>query len=128
VTPTGLHPVKKSPNFESDSQRILANAAVSTASKPKGWPNALTHFLLSLAKAKGARVVAVILSGMDGDGSAALAAIKSEGGMTFAQLHAAYDSTPVSAEETGHVDFILSSADITKALLGIAKNDSSQLE
>ncbi len=94
-------------------------------SKPKGWPNALTLFLSSLAKAKGARVVAVILSGMDGDGSAALAAIKSEGGMTFAQLHAAYDSMPVSAEETGHVDYILSSADIAKALLEIAKGDAS---
>jgi two-component system CheB/CheR fusion protein len=48
--------------------------------------------------------VAVILSGLDGDGSAALKAIKAAGGLTFAQSAAAYDSMPRSAVETGHVD------------------------
>lgn len=96
-------------------------------SKPIGWPNVLSIFLSSLAAAKGVRAVAVILSGMDGDGSAALSAIKEAGGITFAQSaeSADFDSMPHTAVETGHVDFVLAPVDIAAALLKLARSDTS---
>ena len=51
--------------------------------KPRGWPMTISIFLLSLAEACGQRAIAVILSGMGHDGSAAQKAIKAAGGMTF---------------------------------------------
>jgi two-component system CheB/CheR fusion protein len=82
-----------------------------------GWPKTISTFLLSLAEAYGDRAVAVILSGMDHDGSAALKAIKAAGGVTFAQSNPAVESMPRHAVETGYVDFILPPAEIAKALL-----------
>ena len=65
--------------------------------------------------------MAVILSGLDGDGSAALKAIKAAGGLTFAQSDAAYDSMPHSAVETGHVDHLMPAVEIAKALSALAR-------
>jgi chemotaxis response regulator CheB len=56
--------------------------------KQRGWPATITHFLFSLAEVYGRRAVAVILSGMDRDGTAALKTIKGAGGITFAQSKA----------------------------------------
>jgi len=91
-----------------------------TTSRPPGWPKTINTFLCSLAEAAGPRAVAVILSGLDGDGSAALKAIKSAGGLTFAQSDASYDSMPRTAVETGHVDYLLPASGIAKALLALA--------
>jgi two-component system CheB/CheR fusion protein len=91
--------------------------ALRTKQKPRGWPITISVFLLSLAEVYGQRAVAVILSGLDHDGSAALKAIKAAGGMTFAQSNAAFEDMPKHAIETGHVDFILPAADIAKTLL-----------
>jgi chemotaxis response regulator CheB len=74
---------------------------------PSGWPRTISVFLFSLAEAIGPRAVAVILSGMDHDGSAALQAIKVAGGITFAQSNAVYDSMPRHAMQTGYVDFCM---------------------
>ena len=91
-----------------------------TTSRPSGWPKTINTFLCSLAEAAGPRAVAVILSGLDGDGSAALKAIKSAGGMTFAQSDAAYDSMPRTAVETGHIDYLLPASGIAQAILALA--------
>jgi two-component system CheB/CheR fusion protein len=91
-----------------------------TTSGPPGWPKTINIFLCSLAEAAGPRAVAVILSGLDGDGSAALKAIKYAGGVTFAQSDASYDSMPRTAIETGHVDYLLPAIEIAKALLALA--------
>lgn len=91
-----------------------------TTAKPRGWPKTINIFLCSLAEVTRQRAVAVILSGLDGDGSAALKVIKAGGGFTFAQSDAAYDSMPRTAVETGHVDYLLPAADIAKALLVLA--------
>ena len=91
-----------------------------TTSRPPGWPKTINIFLCSLAEAAGRRAVAVILSGLDGDGSAALKAIKAAGGLTFAQSDASYDSMPRHAVETGHIDYLLPAAEIAKALLALA--------
>ena len=91
-----------------------------TTSRPPGWPKTISIFLCSLAETAGQRAVAVILSGLDGDGSAALQAIKAAGGLTFAQSDAAYDSMPRSAVETGHVDYLMPAVEIAKALSALA--------
>ena len=88
-----------------------------TTARPPGWPKTINIFLCSLAETTGPRAVAVILSGLDGDGSAALGAIKAAGGLTFAQSDAAYESMPRTAVETGHIDHLLPAAEIAKALL-----------
>jgi len=91
-----------------------------TTSRPRGWPKTISIFLSSLAESMGQRAVAVILSGLDGDGSAALKAIKEAGGITFAQADASFDSMPRTAVETGHIDYLLPAAEIAKALLVLA--------
>jgi two-component system, chemotaxis family, CheB/CheR fusion protein len=85
--------------------------------KPHGWPITISLFLHSLAEAYGQRAIAVILSGLDHDGSAALKAVKAFGGMTFAQSNAKFDDMPRHAIETGYVDFVLPPAEIAQALL-----------
>ena len=53
--------------------------------KPPGWPKNISIFLQSLAKDRQKRAIAVILSGFDSDGAAALESIKEAGGLVFAQ-------------------------------------------
>src|SRR5665811_769680 len=54
-------------------------------SKPKGWPDVITVFMDSLIKNWEGKLIAVIVSGYDGDGAAALCGIKAVGGITIAQ-------------------------------------------
>jgi chemotaxis response regulator CheB len=54
-------------------------------SKPRGWPDVITVFLKSLTQHWDGKLIAVIVSGYDGDGSAALCGIKDVGGITIAQ-------------------------------------------
>src|ERR1700731_2415808 len=51
-------------------------------SKPRGWPDVITVFLRSLTRHWGGQLIAVIVSGYDGDGAAALSGIKEVGGIT----------------------------------------------
>ena len=57
-------------------------------SKPRGWPDVITVFLRSLTQHWHGRLVAVIVSGYDGDGAEALCGIREVGGITIAQLPA----------------------------------------
>ena len=50
-------------------------------SKPRGWPDVITVFLRSLTRYWDGKLVAVIVSGYDGDGAAALCGIKQVGGI-----------------------------------------------
>ena len=54
-------------------------------SKPRGWPDAITIILHSLAQHWNGKLIAVIVSGYDGDGAAALCGINKAGGITIAQ-------------------------------------------
>jgi chemotaxis response regulator CheB len=54
-------------------------------SKPRGWPDVITVFLRSLTRHWDGQLIAVIVSGYDGDGAAALCGIKEVGGITIAQ-------------------------------------------
>lgn len=84
--------------------------------KAQGWPTLITDFLRSVARLGGSRAVAVILSGMGDDGSAALGAVKASGGTVIVQSDPLYDSMPRQAIATGYVDLILSPAQIGKHL------------
>ena len=48
-------------------------------SKPRGWPDVITVFLRSLTEHWDGKLIAVIVSGFDGDGAAALCGIKEVG-------------------------------------------------
>jgi len=94
-------------------------------SKPRGWPDVITIFLRSLASNWRGRLIAVIVSGYDGDGAAALCEIKEVGGITIAQKldTAKQPDMPESAIESGCVDFILSPEDIGQKIMEIMHGD-----
>jgi len=91
-------------------------------SKPRGWPDVITVFLKSLTENWDGKLIAVIVSGFDGDGAAALCGIKDIGGITIAQKldTAAQPDMPESAIASGCIDFILSPEDIAKEIVRIA--------
>ena len=91
-------------------------------SKPRGWPDVITVFLRSLTKNWNGKLIAVIVSGYDGDGAEALCGIKEVGGITIAQRPdtAGQPDMPESAIESGCIDFILSPEDIAKKVVQIA--------
>ncbi len=91
-------------------------------SKPRGWPDVITVFLGSLTQHWDGKLIAVIVSGYDGDGAAALCGVKEAGGITIAQKldTAKQPDMPESAIESGCIDFILSPEDIAQEIIRIA--------
>ena len=91
-------------------------------SKPRGWPDVITVFLRSLTEHWDGKLIAVIVSGYDGDGAAALCGIKEVGGITIAQKleTAAQPDMPESAIASGCIDFVLSPEDIAREIVRIA--------
>ncbi len=80
-------------------------------------------FFTSLAKGRGASAIGVVLSGTASDGTLGLEAIKSAGGVTFAQdLSAKFDSMPRNAVSSGVVDFVLPPHRIASELATIARH------
>jgi chemotaxis response regulator CheB len=94
-------------------------------SKPRGWPDVITVFLRSLTQCWGGKLIAVIVSGYDGDGAAALCGIKEVGGITIAQKlsTATQPDMPESAIASGCIDFVLSPEDIAREILRIARSE-----
>jgi two-component system, chemotaxis family, protein-glutamate methylesterase/glutaminase len=95
-------------------------------SKPRGWPDVITVFLRSLTQHWSGKLIAVIVSGYDGDGAAALCGIKDVGGITIAQKldTAGHPDMPESAIESGYIDFILSPEDIAQEIVRIAQGNT----
>ncbi len=91
-------------------------------SKPWGWPDVITVFLRSLTEHWDGKLIAVIVSGYDGDGADALCGIKEVGGITIAQKPetAVKSDMPESAIASGCIDFILSPEDIARQIIQIA--------
>ena len=91
-------------------------------SKPYGWPDVITVFLRSLTTHWEGKIIAIIVSGYDGDGADALCGIKEAGGITIAQKPdtASQPDMPESAIASGCIDFILSPEDIAKEIRRIA--------
>jgi two-component system chemotaxis response regulator CheB len=92
-------------------------------SKPRGWSDVITVFLRSLTEHWDGKLIAVIVSGFDGDGAAALSGIKEVGGITIAQKPdtAEKPDMPESAIASGWIDFILSPEEIAKKIMQIAR-------
>jgi len=97
-------------------------------SKPRGWPDVITVFLKSLTRNWDGKLIAVIVSGYDGDGAEALRGIKEVGGITIAQKPetAKQPDMPQSAIDSGCIDFILSPEDIAKEIIRIANEDKTK--
>jgi chemotaxis response regulator CheB len=91
-------------------------------SKPRGWPDVITVFMRSMTEHWDGKLIAVIVSGFDGDGAAALCGIKEVGGITIAQKPdtAGQPDMPESAIASGCIDFVLSPEDIAKEIVRIA--------
>jgi len=92
-------------------------------SKPRGWPDVITVFLRSLTQLWDGKLIAVIVSGYDGDGAAALCGIREVGGTTIAQRldTAKQPDMPESAIASGCIDFVLSPEEIATEIVRIAR-------
>jgi two-component system, chemotaxis family, protein-glutamate methylesterase/glutaminase len=84
----------------------------------------ITVFLRSLARNWDGQLIAVILSGHDGDGAGALRAIKDVGGITMVQSveTSGQPDMPLSAISSGCVDFILPIKNIAEEIRRIARS------
>lgn len=96
-------------------------------SKPRGWPDVITVFLKSLTECWDGKLVAVIVSGYDGDGAAALCGLKDAGGITIAQKlsTAIQPDMPETAIASGCIDFVLSPEEIAEKIVDIARVERS---
>ncbi len=91
--------------------------------KPRPVNTTIDVFLRSLASDQGSNAIGIILSGTASDGTAGLSAIKSEGGITFAQDSSAkYDGMPGSAIAAGCVDLVQPPEGIATELTRIARH------
>ena len=79
----------------------------------------INRFFVSLAEDQKSAAIGVILSGTASDGTVGLQAIKSEGGVAFAQdpKSAVYPGMPESAILAGYVDFVLPPEEIARELI-----------
>ncbi len=95
-------------------------------SKPHGWPDVITIFLRSMTENWDGKLIAVIVSGFDGDGADALCGIKAVGGITIAQKldTATQPDMPESAIASGCIDVILSPEDIAREIIRIAHGEA----
>ncbi len=100
------------------SQGILR---LTPRTETRGHHMPIDSFLRSLAEDQRSNAIGVILSGTASDGTLGLAAIKAEGGITFAQdeKSAKFDGMPQSAIAAGCVDFVLSPDAISRELARI---------
>jgi two-component system chemotaxis response regulator CheB len=94
-------------------------------SKPRGWPDVITVFLRSLTEHWHGRLIAIIVSGYDGDGAAALCGIREVGGVTIAQRldTAGQPDMPASAIASGCIDFVLAPEAIAGTITRIMTSD-----
>src|ERR1700733_6977003 len=83
-------------------------------------------FMRSLAEVRKSQAIGVILSGTASDGTAGVEAIRAEGGVTFAQDPdtATFDGMPLSAIDSGCIDYVLSPEKIAAELSWMSKHPS----
>ncbi|WP_353230788.1 chemotaxis protein CheB [Novosphingobium sp.] len=95
-------------------------------SKPRGWPDVITVFLTSLTQNWDGQIIAVIVSGYDGDGAAALCGIRDLGGITIAQHPdtARQPDMPDSAIDSGCIDYVLAPEAIGAKIRVLTRRDA----
>ncbi len=107
-----------------DYHLLLENGCIhlGTGPKERHVRPAVDVLFRSAALAYGSRVVGIVLSGMDHDGSAGLSIIKQHGGITIVQdpIEAAFPSMPQSALENGVVDYKVPLAAMALLLINLA--------
>ena len=92
----------------SDADLLMENYTFKVISPRSGRNKQVDLFFVSLAEAMGERAIGIVLSGYDGDGTEGCKQIKANGGKTFAQdMSAEVDFMPLSAQESGNVDFVI---------------------
>lgn len=93
-------------------------------SKPRGWSDVITVFLRSITQQWEGQLIAVIVSGYDGDGADALCGIREVGGITVAQRldTAAQPDMPQSAIDSGCVDFVLAPEEIARLIANVVQS------
>ena len=86
--------------------------------QPRGRRLPIDALFESIAQECGARGVGVVLSGMGGDGTLGLAAIRARGGLAMVQepSSAEFDGMPRSALQAGNADVIALAADLPARL------------
>lgn len=99
-------------------------------SKPHGWPDVITVFMLSIAENWDGKLIAVIVSGYDGDGADAMCSIRDVGGVTIAQKPqtATQPDMPESAIASGCIDYILSPEEIAAQIVKIVNAEPALKE
>lgn len=108
ISPNCVYVIPAGKDLTTDGTRLWL-APISTV---YGGFDGFDVFLTSLAQNTQGRAVAIILSGMGDDGSAALGELRLNGGLTFAQADAKSSGMPTNAVATGNVDYLCSAADI----------------
>jgi two-component system chemotaxis response regulator CheB len=97
-------------------------------SKPRGWPDVISVFLRSLARNWNGPLIAVIVSGLDGDGASALRGIKEAGGITIAQDlgSAKQPDMPKTAIDSGFIDHVLSPEKIADKIVALVRGANAR--
>jgi two-component system, chemotaxis family, protein-glutamate methylesterase/glutaminase len=112
-----------------DHHLLLEPGSVHLGSGPKERHvrPAVDVLFRSAANAYGSRVVGVVLTGMDHDGTAVLQAVQQQGGVTVVQdpTEAAWPSMPRSALEQVAVDYVLPLAQLAPLLISLAEPSRS---
>ncbi len=111
VAPPGIHLI-----VDARQRFALIDGAKVKHARPSG-----DLLFASAAEAFGPRVIALVLTGGDGDGSGGLSMVKKHGGIVISQDEASArdPSMPKAAIATGDVDYILPLAYIASTLEGL---------
>ena len=115
--------VKQKDRLEPDTIHILPSDRISTLKKSrfaleqkKGVQKGMVDsFLLSLANDQGDNAIAIILSGLNGDGTLGLTALKEAGGLAVAER--VDGVSPNAVNPTGIVDYLLPAGEIVQRLV-----------
>jgi chemotaxis response regulator CheB len=123
IVPNHVYIIPANRDLQVDGEAFL----LKPISKPRGWPDVITVFLTSLSRYWPGKLVAVIVSGLDGDGAAVMCSIQAIGGTTIAQKPstASEPDMPESAMASGCIDFVLSPEDIAQQIILIARAATS---
>jgi two-component system, chemotaxis family, CheB/CheR fusion protein len=118
VQPNHVYVIPPNVNLGINRHRLQLTPRAAIA----GLHTPIDFFMRSLAEERNSRSIGVVLSGTASDGTRGLAALKAEGGITFAQDEesAKYPGMPHSAVASGCVDFVLPPEKIARELARIS--------
>jgi two-component system, chemotaxis family, CheB/CheR fusion protein len=104
------------PNSDLSVARGLLH--LSEPAQPRGMRLPIDTLFCSLAREQGDQAIGVVMSGMGSDGTVGLQAIKTQGGLTLAQLpeSAQFDSMPKVAISAGAADIIAPPAELPERI------------